>query len=249
LEAHLGFDRNEYPGDEAMATLRKQFAFVGYWLSPPPREKTTGWAGKREKLAAQGYGFVLLYAGRPGSSLKSTQAGAMAGEVDARKAVELARKEGFAEGWTIFLDIEEGGRFDDAGHAYFRAWAEGLGRGHYRPGFYCSGIAVNEDGGSKIISADDIRAHLGSIDASYWVFNDACPPSPGCVNLKEAPPPSKSGVAYAAVWQISRSPKETVAKNCSGYAKDKSCYAAVDTARKWFLDLDVANSANPSAPK
>jgi hypothetical protein len=247
--SYLGFDRNEYPGDEAMATLRKQFAFVGYWLSPPPGEKTNSWVGKREKLASQGFGFVLLHAGRPGSSLKTMQAGAVAGEADAKKAVENGKKEGFAEGSTIFLDVEEGGRFDDAGHAYFRAWAESLWREHYRPGFYCSGIVVDEGGGSKIISADDIRANLGTIDAAYWVFNDACPPSPGCVNPREVPPPSRSGVAYAAIWQISRTPRENVARRCAGYAKDKSCYAAVDTAKKWFLDLDVASSANPSAPK
>jgi hypothetical protein len=163
--SYLGFDRNDYPGDEAMGVLQKQFAFVGYWLSAPPGEKTNSWAGKREKLARQGYGFALLYAGRPGSSLKTTQAGATAG-ADAMEAAEIARKEGFAEGWTIFLDIEEGGRFNDAGHAYFRAWADTLVRERYRPGFYCSGIMVREGGGSKIISADDIRAHLGAADAA-----------------------------------------------------------------------------------
>jgi len=247
--AYLGFDRNEYPGDEAMATLRKQFAFVGFWLSPPPGEKTNNWTGKRQNLATQGYGFVLLYLGRPEGSLKNAQAGSSAGEADAKRAAEFAKKEGFGEGWTIFLDIEEGGRFNDAGHAYFRAWAESLTRERYRPGFYCSGMAIHEEGGTTIISADDIRAHLGKIDAAFWVVNDTCPPSPGCVNPKEVPVAAMSGVAYATVWQITRSPKESTAKHCGGYAKDKSCYAAIDTAKKWFLDLDVASSANPSAPK
>jgi hypothetical protein len=247
--SYRGFDRNDYPGDEAMVILRKQFAFVGYWLSPPPGERLNSWLGKREKLAAQGFGFLLLYAGRSGSSLRAAQAASAAGELDAKKAAEIARKEGFAEGSIIFLDIEEGGRASDAGHSYFRSWAEALAREHYRPGFYCSGIMVNEGGGAKIITADDIRAHLGAIDAAYWVFNDACPPSPGCVNAKEVPLPAESGVAYAAVWQISRTPKQSVARQCSGYAKDKSCYAAVDVARNWFLDLDVAISANPSAPQ
>jgi len=246
--AHLGFDRNQFPGDEAMAILHQQFSFVGYWLSPPPGEKTNGWAGKRVKLEAQGFGFALLYAGRPSSSLHTRQAAFEAGEIDGKKAAEIARREGFTEGWTIFLDIEEGGRFNDAGHAYFRAWAEALARERYRPGFYCSGMVVAEGGGTKVIAADDIRAHLGSIDAAYWVFNDACPPSPGCVNPKEVPGPGQSGVTYAAVWQISRSPKESVAWHCSGYTKNKSCYAAVDVAKKWFLDLDVAASASPSAP-
>jgi hypothetical protein len=246
---HLGFDRNEYPGDEAMETLRKQFAFVGYWLSPPPGEKTNSWKGKRGKLAEQGFGFALLFAGRPGSSLGAMAAAAAAGEADAKRAVETASREGFAEGWLIFLDVEEGGRFSDAAHAYFRAWAGALTREHYRAGFYCSGIVVNEGGGSKVISADDISAHLGAGEAAYWVFNDACPPSPGCLNPKELPPLRLSGVAYAELWQIARSPKEDVARNCRGYAGRNSCYAPVDTAKKWFLDLDVARLANPSAPQ
>jgi len=248
-KAYLGFDRNEYPGDGAMAELRKQFVFVGYWLSPPPGGSTNEWKGKREKLATEGYGFVLLYAGRPEDSLKKTQAATAAGDADAAKAAKQAKSEGFDAGWTIFLDIEEGGRFSEVRHAYFRAWAAALVREHYRPGFYCSGMAIHEEGGTTVISAGDIRAHLGEIDAAYWVFNDMCPPSPGCVNPKEVPTPATSGVAYATLWQITRSPKESTAKNCGGYAKDKSCYAAVDTARKWFLDLDVATSANPSAPK
>jgi hypothetical protein len=37
-KAHLGFDRNEYPGDAALLVLRKTFSFSGYWLTPPPRE-------------------------------------------------------------------------------------------------------------------------------------------------------------------------------------------------------------------
>ena len=37
--AYLGFDRNIYPGDAALPTLRKTFSFAGYWLSPPPFEK------------------------------------------------------------------------------------------------------------------------------------------------------------------------------------------------------------------
>ena len=29
---HLGFDRNDYPGDAAMAALHRTFAFTGYWI-------------------------------------------------------------------------------------------------------------------------------------------------------------------------------------------------------------------------
>src|SRR5579875_2705389 len=33
-----GFDRNDYPGDDAMLSLRASFAFTGYWLTNPPGE-------------------------------------------------------------------------------------------------------------------------------------------------------------------------------------------------------------------
>src|SRR5215470_2052357 len=68
-KSFAGFDRNEYPGDEALAVLRKSFAFASYWLSAPPGEKTNSWSGKRAALQAQGFGFLLLYRGRTSSQL------------------------------------------------------------------------------------------------------------------------------------------------------------------------------------
>ena len=69
----LGFDRNDYPGDEAMAGLKAQFAYTGYWLTPPPGEKTNGWTGKREVLRAQGYGFLVLANGRFDKQIKAAK--------------------------------------------------------------------------------------------------------------------------------------------------------------------------------
>jgi len=90
-----------------------------------------------------------------------------------------------------------------------------LYEGKFRPGIYCSGIVVDEGEGSTIISADDIRAHLGMADVVYWVYNDACPPSPGCAVPQNPPAPSASGVVYASVWQYVRSPREKkVARHC-----------------------------------
>src|SRR5215467_1377375 len=62
-KSYLGFDRNIYPGDDAMKLLRKDFAFTGYWLSPPPGEKTNTWTGKRELLRSLDFGFLILYRG------------------------------------------------------------------------------------------------------------------------------------------------------------------------------------------
>jgi hypothetical protein len=249
-QSYVGFDRNEYPGDEAVPWLRKSYAFASYWLSPPPGEKTNSWAGKRGVLQSQGFGFLLLYQGRTSGQLHTKKGSIDAGLADARAAAVAARQEGFPEGSVIFLDVEEGGRFSDGYHAYLRSWAESLKQEKFRPGIYCSGIAVDEGKGSKIISADDIRAHIGMADLVYWVYNDACPPSPGCGVPQKPPSPAASGVAYAGVWQYVRSPREKeTARHCGGYAGDGNCYAPGDARHKWFLDENVATTADPSAPR
>ena len=245
--AYLGFDRNDYPGDAAMAELRKQFVFTGYWLTPPPEEKTNSWTGKRGILQHQGYGFLLLARGRPLSKIGNTAVARQAGKADALAAARNARTEGFRSGALVFLDVEDGGRLPAPYHEYLKSWADELLKEGFRPGVYCSGVPVNEGQGATIVTAEDIRVNEAPRKLAYWVFNDACPPSPGCITLSNPPLPKASGVNDAAVWQIVRSPRQKeTAGGCAGYAADGHCYAGVDAAHRWFLDVDIASSANPS---
>src|SRR5580704_14377125 len=62
--AYLGFDRNQYPGDAALGSLRQTFSFCGYWLNVPPGENSNTWKGKREVLTSSGFGFLVLFNGR-----------------------------------------------------------------------------------------------------------------------------------------------------------------------------------------
>jgi hypothetical protein len=242
----LGFDRNDYPGDEAMKLLRHDFAFSGYWLSNPPGEKNNLWIGKREFLRSQGFGFLALYRGPDSRELSTHAVAKIKGARDGADAVAHAKTEGFSRGAIIFLDIEEGGRLPDTYHSYLAAWADELARGGSRPGVYCSGIPVKEEPGMGITSADDIRTHALR-DFTFWVYNDACPPSPGCSTPQDPPAPSKSGIAYAQIWQFVRSPRDKeTARHCRGYAKDGNCYAAIDTARRFHLDVNSATSPDPS---
>ena len=246
-QVYLGFDRNDYPGDQGMAELRKEFSFAGYWLTPAPGAKTNPWSGKRKIMSEQNYGFVLLARGREGSAIHDTANARKYGIADAREAARNAKAEGFASGAIIFVDVEEGGRLTEAYHDYLRAWADELMKLGFRPGVYCSGVVVDEGGGVTIITAEDIRTSEAPRKFAYWIFNDACPPSPGCVSAAKPGLPSASGVKDAAIWQFVRSPREKeTASKCSGYASDENCYAGVDTARKWHLDMNVATSANPS---
>ena len=247
--AYLGFDRNVYPGDDALPVLRKTFAFAGYWLGPPPGEKINTWAGKRALLQSQGFGFAALYRARQANEVKKDVQARQKGILDARNAAASAKAEGFAARTIIFLDIEDGGRLTPSFHIYLRAWADGLGRAGYRPGVYCSAIPVDEGHGVTILTADDIRHHMGERELVYWVYNDVCPPAPGCGTPQSPPPVSAGGVPYAAIWQFVQSPrrKEYTARCASTYHADGNCYAPGDTAHAWFLDVNSATTADPSS--
>jgi Domain of unknown function (DUF1906) len=245
---HLGFDLNTYPGDAALPVLRKTFSFGGYWLSAPPGTKQNTWAGKRQRMLSEKFGFLLLFNGPQSRELKSSSQAAGRGTTDAAKAAATAKKEGFPSRAIIFLDIEEGGRLPEQYHAYLRSWVDALVHAGYRAGVYCSGMRVNEGRGVTIITADDIRANLGQRELAYFVYNDACPPAPGCVVPHNPPLPSASGVAYAAVWQFAQSPrrKEFSARCAATYNRDGNCYAPGDAAHAWFLDLNSATTPDPS---
>jgi glycoside hydrolase-like protein len=248
--AYLGFDLNVFPGQAALPVLRKTFAFSGYWLSPPPGEKNNTWVGngQREALRSQGFGFLLLYRGPVDRDLKNGTAATQKGTLDARNAAVAAKREGFPAHAIIFLDIEEGGRLSASYHAYLHTWASGVATAGYRAGAYCSGMPVKEGADVTITTADDIRAHAPSQDFVFFVYNDACPPSPGCTFPKIPPSPTDGGISYAAAWQYAQSPrrKEFTAHCAPGYHSDGNCYGPGDTTHSWFLDVDTATSPDPS---
>jgi Domain of unknown function (DUF1906) len=241
-----GFDRNIYPGDDALPILRKTFAYAGFWVGPPPGEKINTWKGKRELMKSLGFGFAVLYRARAQNEVKKDAVAKQKAVLDAKAASEGAKSEGFAPNSVIFLDIEDGGRLPPTFHTYLRAWADELVRAGYRPGVYCSGIPNDTDQGIR--TSDDIKNHMGDREFVYWVFNDFCPPAPGCVASK-TPHVRGGGVPYAAMWQYAQSPrrKERTAKCSSTYNADGDCYAPGDTAHAWFLDLNSAKSADPSS--
>ena|SRR5215467_15407386 len=248
----LGFDRNDYPGDDAMKLFRKDFSFTSYWLGNPPQTKSNSWSGKRKFLLSLGYGFLPLFSGRENKELKNAQLAQELGAKDALTTAAAAEREGFPKGSLLFLDIEDGGRLSPLYHAYIQGWLGQLATLGYRGGFYCSGIPVAEEPGKSIKTADDIAEHLKQKSQPFamWVFNDSCPPSPGCATPQDIPAPSKSGVSYAQVWQFVRSPRDKeTARHCHGYARDGNCYAAFDAAHKYNSDLNVATSADPSIVK
>ena len=177
-QAYLGFDRNDYPGDAALPILRQSFSFTGYWLSPPPGEKSNSWSGKRELLRSRGFGFALLFAGPSSGELHDAPYTLKRAAEDAQAAAAAAHREGFPPGSVIFLDVEEGGRLPSTYFAYLKLWASELSRLGFRAGIYCSSIPIDEGEGLRLITSNFIREQVRPTELVYWVYNDACGPSP-----------------------------------------------------------------------
>ena len=248
---YVGFDSNDYPGDEALPALRRHFAFVGYWLNNPPGERQNGWIGRRDALMRNDFGFLVLFNGRLEAEIKKVKHSGMApaalGARDAAGAIVAAHRENFATGTIIFLDQEEGGRLTEDQSAYLLAWTEAVAHLGYLPGVYASGQPVSDGPGKTNTTVQNIREqvtaqHLHQI--ALWVYQDACPPANGC--SLQPPPLSASGTPDIAVWQYAQSPrrKEITAACSKTYAADGNCY--VSDLPQLPLDLSVSGSDDPS---
>jgi Domain of unknown function (DUF1906) len=247
--SYLGFDRNNYPGDQNLKVLRQTFSYTGFWLNHPPSAKANTWSGKRKTLQAAGFGFLVLFNGRLFNELKSVSHAKQLGKSDAQTAVAAARREGFPAGTIIFLDQEQGGRMLPEQKAHIYAWVDGVTAGGFRAGIYCSGISAAKEGGEDIVTADDIRQNAGARKIVFWVTNDACPPSQGCAFPKQAPSPADSGIPFADVWQFAQSPKrpEVTASCAATYNADGNCYPpGLGVADRIHIDVNAASSADPS---
>lgn len=247
----VGFDRNDYPGDDTMSSMRKVFSFTGYWLTNPPGEHANTWTGKRGLLRSQGWGFLVLANGKLDAEIlkaqKSGKSPASLGKGDAADAVAAAKREGFPAQTILFLDQEEGGRLLDEQAAYLLAWTEAVAASNYRPGVYASGQRVQDDPGVWIDTIEDIRARVkkgGLHDVAIFNALDQCPPSPGCT--LQAKPLSAAPDLNLTAWQYSQSPRRPeITQSCgTTYAPDGNCYAPGFPAV--FLDMDAADSADPS---
>ncbi len=260
--AYLGFDRNDYPGDAALAALHQHFAYTGFWLNNPPGEQANSWSGHRSQLVAAGFGFLVLWNGRLDAEIRRAEtrdrlSPDALGRRDAQSAITAARREGFPGGTTIFLDQEEGGRLLPEQSAYFFGFTEALAAGPFRAGSYLSGQPSDDGPGTDgkrimITTAQDVREtiaakHLHPV--ALWVAQDACPPAPGCTVEPAAVAhlqPKDSGTLDAIVWQYAQSPQrpELTHACAATYAKDGNCHAGATP--ELFLDLNLATSPDPS---
>ncbi|MGZ4790098.1 MAG: glycoside hydrolase domain-containing protein [Terriglobales bacterium] len=244
---HLGFDRNDYPGDSQLPALHQTFAFAGYWLNNPPGVTSNSWTGKRGVIDKAGFGFLVLFNGKTYAQLKGNEAEEL-GAADGQAAVAAAKGEGFPAKTIIFLDQEEGGRLLEPQKDYLFAWVDAVSAGGFRAGVYCSGIPVTEKSGETITTAKDIHDNAGDRHIAYFIANDQCPPSPGCV-FSKPPLPSQSGIDFADLWQYVQSPRRPdFTKACAQtYNADGNCYPPnVDPSTHLHVDVEVATEVDPS---
>jgi hypothetical protein len=246
-QSYLGFDRNQYPGDENLKVLRQTFSYAGFWLNNAPGENMNSWRGKRQVVQSAGFGFLVLFNGRLDKQLRRNPA--PLGKTDGQTAVSSAQHEGFPARTIIFLDIEEGGRMSPQQKAYIYAWVDAVSGSGFRAGVYCSGIPAREDKNTTIVTADDIRANAQGRRIVYWVTNDVCPPSPGCAFPSQPPRPADSKIDFADVWQFVQTPRRPdFAAKCHNYNRDGNCYPPeINPSSHLFVDVNAANSADPSA--
>lgn len=242
---YFGFDKNGYPGDDLLPAFHRTFAYAGYWLTNPPGMSNNPWAGKRGVVRAAGFGFLVLFNGRLDAQLKDRDPAEL-GREDASAAIAAAKQEGFPSGAIIFLDQEEGGRLLPEQADYIGAWIAAVGRSEYRVGIYCSGIAVSS-GAEMISTAQDIEGRFP--EAKLWVWDDRCPPAPGCAVPAKGLDLAKSGFGRAEVWQYAQSPlrPEDTAACQQTYAADGQCYApGLPHSPPTYIDMNVSRSPDPS---
>jgi hypothetical protein len=222
MAGHAGFDSYAFPGLAQMRWLlgATNLRWCGYYLAPAPSHPDTAWMGRRAALAALGWGLAPIFVGQQivGPGQHSVTGGQ--GVADGRRAAQLLRLDGFEEGSTVFLDIEEGPPLCHARAAYTGTWADTVNAEGYRAGVYASHDLA--------LALHNLRPEL-----LIWAFNVAsvaAHPVPG-VNYPD-PHPAGCGYAGAYMWQL--------AQNCRISLPGAPIPAMM-------VDLSTAVCADPSA--
>jgi hypothetical protein len=133
-----GFDCSAYPGDTTMQTLKKDFAFCGFYLAPAPSHGNTGWMNKLSTLRNMKYKFLPIFVGQQVIGPGSKQPSAANGIADAKKTAQLMLSAGFNHGSPVYLDLENGPPYTLLESQYTTAWVDEVAALGFIPGIYAS---------------------------------------------------------------------------------------------------------------
>jgi hypothetical protein len=230
-----GFDIALYPGDAAMKSWTypaSPYHWVGYYL-PAPCHRDASWSGTRARLASFGWGLAPLYVGQQDwASMSADRAPANAafvscsasllsseqGLAEAADAVALMRADGFADGSTIFLDVEPVTTVSPPLLAYVTAWVSAV----LEDGHYLAGIYAGKSNVPTFYDAILPAYHGRRIEPPFWVSSGA--------NFSIDAPPANVGFSFARVWQ--------------GRFNVSESYNGV----RLTIDVDVASTRSPGTP-
>jgi hypothetical protein len=128
---------------------------------------------------------------RTGDGCSASFVGAAQGRIDARDAIAQAKREGFAPGMVIFLDLEHMNAIPQRMRDYYSAWTQTLlADGHYRPGIYAhtrNAATIHTD-----VSAAFDKAGVGA-HPPFWIA--------GSRGFAPGRVPTDVGHAFASAWQ------------------------------------------------
>lgn len=220
MTGFAGFDRSEFPGDSVMNWLRSStnLKWCGFYLRAPSHPDQS-WASKRTFLASEGWGFAPIYVGQQTMGPGSHHVTAAQGKIDGADACARMAAEGFAPGSFVYLDLEN----PDPVHqsAYVAAWIDAVIAGGFGPGVYTS-----------FLDATQIAALRPGV--RIWAFHIRTVSQHHVAGKTfPIPDPTTSGYAHANVWQLD----DSALIPC-----------AVAPGGQLLVDLDSADSADPSAP-
>ena len=128
---------------------------------------------------------------KTGDGCSASYVGAAQGKIDARDAIAQARREGFAAGTVLFLDVEHMDRIPQRMRDYYRAWTTTvLADAGFRPGVY----AHTKNAGTIYDDVSDVYDQAGrEDDPPFWVA--------GSSGFSPGRDPTDVGHAFASVWQ------------------------------------------------
>lgn len=195
MDAHLGFERLEYPGDQIMVDLYEgsTLSWCTLPLGAEPPATPGAWAGRVAFLRSIGWGLAPLYRAQLCPERGRTISAADQGRADAVQAAHRAIRSQLVDGDVVYLDVPDRGALPCPLVDYARAWFHELSdRTPFRPGVRCS--------------HDRAAAQLRDThpDLLVWVVNTDRPGSPGPFGADGAlvrPDLAECGYPEAIAWQ------------------------------------------------
>ncbi len=207
-QSHAGLDTGSFPGLNLLARWfgHCPYTWLGYYLNSPchTASRYKPWMGNWRSLVQQGWGLAILFVGYQANGCGSDDLSRGVGESHGTATISLMGKaEGFANGCTVFLDVEF---FESPIPApmsdYICGWIRALlDDGRFKPGIYCHTRNANE----IFLSCEQEFAAAGRPDGRplFWVTHPTIDFDLATSN------PSDSGVAFADIWQGRANSTET----------------------------------------